>query len=566
MPNPKDHSRRPLYISYAGPLLLETPLLNKGSAFSQEERLTFNLEGLIPETCEGIEEQTQRAYEQLQDCNTQVEKHIFLREIQDTNETLFYKLVREHLVEILPIIYTPTVGHACQYFSKIYRKSRGLFVAYPNRHRLDDMLQNATRRRVKVIVVTDGERILGLGDQGIGGMGIPIGKLSLYTACGGISPAYTLPVVLDAGTNNPELLEDPMYMGWRHPRVTGDEYAEFVDLFIQAVKKRWPNVLLQFEDFAQKNATPLLNRYRDELCCFNDDIQGTAAVAVGTLVAASRVTQRKLSDSHLVFVGAGSAGCGIAEQAVRWMMREGLSESQARAQIWMVDRHGLLMTETPDLLPFQTPFAQRAQVAWDYQGQFPTLLEVVKGVKPHGMIGVSGQPGLFTEEVVKTMHQGVERPIIFPLSNPTSRVEATPEQILNWTDGAAIVATGSPFEPVEINGRSISVSQCNNSYIFPGLGLGVIASRAKRVSDEMLMTACEVLSRRSPLATTGAGPLLPPLSNLAEFSREVAFAVGECAQAEEIAAPSSAEGLHASIAAHFWEPAYRPYRRIPIPF
>ena len=562
-----DSNQRPLYISYAGPLLLETPLLNKGSAFSLEERLTFNLEGLLPESIEGIEEQATRAYEQLQDCIGMVEKHIYLRDIQDTNETLFYKLVRDHIEEILPLIYTPTVGHACQHFHKIYKKSRGLFVAYPNRHRLDDMLQNATRRKVKVIVVTDGERILGLGDQGIGGMGIPIGKLSLYTACGGISPAYTLPVVLDAGTNNEELLNDPMYMGWRHPRISGEEYDEFVDLFIEAVKRRWPNVLLQFEDFAQNNATPLLNRYRDELCCFNDDIQGTAAVTVASLVAAHQSIGRKLSESNLVFVGAGSAGCGIAEQAVKWMMREGISEVEARHRIWMVDRYGLLMSDTPGLLPFQLPFAQRNHVDWPFNSSgAPSLIEVIQNIKPQALVGASGQPGLFTQEVVQSMQQGTESPIIFPLSNPTSRVEATPEQVLTWTDGQAIVATGSPFDPVKIGDREFFISQCNNSYIFPGLGLGIVASKAKRVTDGMLMAACETLARRSPLVENGTGRLLPSLDELPTLSAEIAFAVGRCAQEENMANPSSAERLRAQIKANFWEAIYRPFRRIPIPF
>jgi malate dehydrogenase (oxaloacetate-decarboxylating) len=557
---------RPLYISYAGPLLLETPLLNKGSAFSVEERLTFNLEGLLPEAVESIDEQAKRAYEQYKMCNTPVEKHIFLRDIQDTNETLFYCLLRAHLVEMMPIIYTPTVGHACQHFSQIYRKSRGLFVSYPNRHRLDDMLQNATRRKVRVIVVTDGERILGLGDQGIGGMGIPIGKLSLYTACGGISPAYTLPVILDAGTNNPDLLSDPMYVGWRHPRLTGAEYDEFIDLFIQAVKRRWPSVLLQFEDFAQTNATPLLERYRNELCCFNDDIQGTAAVALGTLLAATRSINKALEDCNLVFVGAGSAGCGIAEQVVDWMVSKGIDDAQARSQIWMVDRNGVFTDTTPGLLDFQKRLAHSRETLWPDAPHAPQLMEVVQNVKPDIMIGVSGQPGLFTQDVVQTMHAGCKTPIIFPLSNPTSRVEATPQDVLEWTNGQAIVATGSPFDPVQIGERTIAIAQCNNSYIFPGLGLGVIASGADRVTDRMLMTASSTLASFSPLVRKGYGPLLPPLSDLSEVSAEIAFAVGRCAQDEGVAPAGSETALKKSIRGQFWNASYRPYRRIPIPF
>jgi malate dehydrogenase (oxaloacetate-decarboxylating) len=559
-------TKRPLYLSYAGPLLLGTPLLNKGNAFSIKERLTFNLEGLIPETVENIEEQTTRAYKQFQACESDVAKHIFIRNIQDTNETLFYRLVRDHLKEIMPIIYTPTVGYACQYFSQIYRKSRGLFVSYPNRHRLDDMLQNATKRKVKVIVVTDGERILGLGDQGIGGMGIPIGKLSLYTACGGISPAYTLPVVLDAGTNNEDLLNDPMYMGWRHPRLSGDDYNDFVDLFINAVKRRWPNVLLQFEDFAQKNATPLLKRYRDQICCFNDDIQGTAAVALGTLLAATHALHTNLAQCQLVFVGAGSAGCGIAEQIIAWMCTKGLSDAQARQQTWMVDRYGLVMEDTPDLLPFQRRLAHNTDHLWEGSSTTPSLLEVIQNVKPQILIGVSGQPGLFTQEVIESMHAHCDIPIIFPLSNPTSRVEATPHDILHWTQGRAIVATGSPFSPVAIGEKLVHIAQCNNSYIFPGLGLGVIASRATRISDGMLMTASEKLAELSPLYQTGKGPLLPNLSTLSEVSEAIALAVALCAIKEGLAPHNTPEVLQNLIRSQFWEATYRDYRRIPTPF
>ncbi len=567
MSNPK----RPLYISYAGPMLLDTPLLNKGSAFSREERALFNLEGLLPEAVEGIAEQAARAYEQFRACAGPVERHIFLRDIQDANETLFYKLIRDHLEEMMPIIYTPTVGHACEHFSKIYRKARGLFVSYPNRHNLDDMLHNSTRRKVKVIVVTDGERILGLGDQGIGGMGIPIGKLSLYTACGGISPAYTLPVVLDAGTNNETLLNDPMYMGWRHERLTGAKYEEFVDMFIKAVKRRWPSVLLQFEDFAQKNATPLLQRYRNELCCFNDDIQGTAAAALGTLIAASHATGRALRESQIVFVGAGSAGCGMAEQVVAWMRAQGLSEEEARGRVWMVDRFGLMLDDQPDLLPFQRPLAhRRAELftsgEWAGASPNPTLFDVVSRVRPQVLIGASGQPGLFTQQVIEELARHVERPVVMPLSNPTTRVEATPQQVIEWTRGAAVVATGSPFDPVHFGGRVHSIAQCNNSYIFPGLGLGVVASRARRVTDAMLMAASVALAECSPMATAGVGALLPPLSELPRVSRKIATAVALCAQSEGVAPPTPRDALELSIDAQFWDSSYRPYRRIPIPF
>lgn len=412
-------AKRPLYVPHAGPSLLEMPLLNKGSAFSTQERIDFNLQGLLPHNIETIEEQTERAYSQYNLCNTDLDRHIFLRSIQDNNETLFFRLLEEHLEEMMPIIYTPTVGQACQEFSKIYRTHRGLFISYPDRERIDDILRSATKNNVKIVVVTDSERILGLGDQGIGGMGIPIGKLSLYTACGGISPAYTLPVVLDVGTNNPDLLNDPMYMGWRHERVSGAQYEEFVDLFIQAIKRRWPSVLLQFEDFAQTNAMPLLERYKDELCCFNDDIQGTAAVAVGTLLAACKAKGEKLSEQTVTFVGAGSAGCGIAEQIIAAMQLEGLDEAQARRRIFMVDRWGLLTDDMSNLLDFQHRLAQkRADLgAWGgQQGDDLALLEVIRNARPTVLIGVSGQRGLFSEEVIRELHSHCKQPLVMPLS------------------------------------------------------------------------------------------------------------------------------------------------------
>ena len=566
---------RSLYIPYAGPVLLEFPLLNKGSAFSMEERSNFNLLGLLPEVVETIEEQAERAWIQYQGFKTEIDKHIYLRNIQDTNETLFYRLIGNHLEEMMPVIYTPTVGAACERFSEIYRRARGVFISYQNRHNLDDILQNVPNHNVKVIVVTDGERILGLGDQGIGGMGIPIGKLSLYTTCGGISPAYTLPIVLDVGTNNQQLLDDPLYMGWRHPRITDDEYYQFVDDdeyyqfvddVIQAIKARWPDVLLQFEDFAQKNAMPLLNRYRNEICSFNDDIQGTAAVTVGTLIAASRGADSQLSEQKIVFLGAGSAGCGIAEQIIAQIVREGLSEEEARQRVFMVDRFGLLTDGMPNLLPFQNKLVQKREQlqSWDTTSEALSLLDVVRNVKPNILIGVSGQPGLFTEEIIREMHKHCPRPIVMPLSNPTSRVEATPQNILSWTDGEALVATGSPFSPVTVKGKQYPIAQCNNSYIFPGIGLGVIASGASRVTDEMLMAASETLAQHSPLVNNGEGPVLPELKDIQTVSRAIAFAVGKVAQEQGVAVKTSAEALLQAISDNFWLPEYRNYRRTSI--
>ena len=561
-----EDTQRYLYIPHSGPSLLETPLLNKGSAFTARERAAFNLTGLVPPRYETIEEQVERAYMQYSSFDETLNKHIYLRAIQDNNETLFYRLIQKHIDEMMPIIYTPTVGDACEQFSDIYRSSRGLFVSWEERHQLDDIVRNATKRKVKVIVVTDGERILGLGDQGIGGMGIPIGKLSLYTACGGISPAYTLPVMLDVGTNNEKLLNDPMYMGARHPRIGQEDYDEFVDMFINAVKRRWPDVMIQFEDFAQPNAMPLLNRYRNKVCCFNDDIQGTAAVTLGTILAACRMKKQRLSEMNVAFVGAGSAGCGIAEMLIQQMVYEGISDSQARKQVFMVDRFGLLTEGMEGLRDFQQRLQQSSSdlADWTFSGDYPSLLDVMHCAKPDVLIGVSGQPGLFTEQVISAMKQNCELPIIFPLSNPSRQVEARPEQVIEWTDGEVVIATGSPFKPVEYKGRVFAIAQCNNAYIFPGIGLGVVAAKAKLISDEMLMAASNALADASPMVNTGEGALLPPLEAIAQISRDIAFAVAKVAMAQGLALELSDEALKQSIERNFWKAEYRPYKRVSI--
>ncbi len=560
-----DDFNTPLYLPYAGNSLLELPLLNKGSAFTAEERSSFNLHGLIPHTIETIEEQSQRSYQQYCNFNDAINKHIYLRNIQDTNETLFYHLIQNHLSEMMPIIYTPTVGEACQNFSDIYRRHRGVFISYPDRAHIDDILHNVTKKNVKVIVITDGERILGLGDQGIGGMGIPIGKLSLYTACGGISPAYTLPITLDVGTNNQQLLNDPIYMGWAQPRISGDEYYEFVDEVIQAIRRRWPEALIQFEDFAQKNAMPLLNKYRDEICCFNDDIQGTAAVSVGSLIAASRAAGKQLKDQKVAFLGAGSAGCGIAEQIVAQMVAEGLTDAQARQRVFMVDRFGLITENQPNLLDFQRKLAQKPEHvnAWADANDMISLLDVVKHAQPTVLIGVSGQPGLFTEEVIRTMASHCERPIVLPLSNPTSRVEAIPSDIVQWTEGRALIATGSPFAPVNYQGQLYNISQCNNSYIFPGIGLGVLAVGAKRVTDNMLMASSNALADCSPKLQDPNADLLPDLDQIQQVSRIIAFKVAKAAMADRVASFMTDEQLRKAIEANYWTATYRPYKRVP---
>ena len=555
--------KHPIYIPFAGPVLLESPLLNKGSAFTQEERLFFNLDGLLPSSIETIEEQVTRAYKQFSKLKSDINRHIYLRNIQDTNETLFYSLVKNNIDEMLPLIYTPTVGLACEQFSHNYRRARGLYISYPNRNKIEDILNNATHHNVKVIVVTDGQRILGLGDQGIGGMGIPIGKLSLYTACGGISPAYTLPIMLDVGTDNQEHLDDPLYLGWHHPRVTGKEYDEFIELFMKAVVTRWPDAIIQFEDFAKQNAMPLLERYQQEYRCFNDDIQGTASVAVGSLLAACKAAGTKISEQTIAFLGAGSAGCGIAEAIIAHMVNEGLSEKDARSRLFLLNSRGLITDSTEGLYDFQERLVQSDESVqqWELEGEGISLYDVVHNSKPTVLIGVSGVAGLFSEKIIREMYKHCAKPIVLPLSNPTSKIEATPEDILKWTNGDALVATGSPFQPVKLNGKEHIISQCNNVYIFPGVGAGVLACGATNISDEMMMAASCALADHSPLANNGKGPLLPEFKDIQEISQQIAFAVAKQAIAQKLAYQISDEQLKEKIKSNFWQPSYRCYKR-----
>jgi malate dehydrogenase (oxaloacetate-decarboxylating) len=541
--------------------LINTPLLNKGMAFPEAERDVFYLHGLLPPHVATLEEQIERRLKAMRSQPDCFQRYAFLRELLDTNETLFYALLVRNVEELLPLVYTPTVGEGCQRFSEIYRKPRGLFLSYPNKHRLRAILGNPHFDKVRVIVVSDGERILGLGDQGAGGMGIPIGKLSLYTACAGIHPEQTLPILLDVGTDNAERLADPLYVGWRHERVRGAEYDAFVEEFVSAVAERWPDVLLQWEDFAGANAGRLLQRYRDRLCTFNDDIQGTAAVAAGTLLAAVNVTGVPLTQQRVAVVGAGSAGCGIASLLLRAMVDAGLDEKEARSRFYAVDRPGLLL-EDMSLTEAQKPFAQSraAVVAWKLQGAGKIgLLDVAVNARPTVLIGVSGQAGAFSEEVVRAMAQHTERPVIFPLSNPTSRSEATPEQLLQWTEGRALIGTGSPFAPVQWRGRAVAIDQTNNSYIFPGVGLGVLAVGARRVNDAMFMAAAKALAALSPTVSDRAGRLLPPVQDLRRVSAAVAAAVARQAQADGLAAPCGEDELERRILANVWEPAYRSY-------
>lgn len=550
-------------VSKRGQNLLRDPLLNKGTAFTEEEKDAFNLTGLLPSNTETIDAQLLRCRDAFDDKDKPIEQHIYLRALQDRNEILFYRFILDNLEEMMPIIYTPVVGEACEYFHHIYRQPRGLFISYPEREKMDQILSSvAATRKISVIVVTDGERILGLGDQGAGGLGIPIGKLSLYTACGGIPPAETLPIILDVGTNNKERLEDAQYLGWRHERLKGDEYYNFVDQFVQSVKKHFPDVLLQFEDFAQPHAYPLLEKYQDQLCTFNDDIQGTAAVAVAGIVAATRVSNKPLKEQTIALLGAGSAGCGISEQLVHAMMNQGLSETQARKRFYLVDRDGLLLDSMNNLMPFQQPFAHTNDdlKGWSLQGTGAiTLSDVIINAKPTILLGVSGQPNQFTETMIKTMATYCERPIIFPLSNPTSRAEAKPADLLNWTDGKALVATGSPFDAVEINGKRIDIAQCNNSYIFPGMGLAVVAGKAKRVTDKMMMAAAMALSELAPAMKTGEGRLLPELTSIRSVSRHIAKAAILQAIEEGHVKKMSADNIDKAIEETMWKPVYEPF-------
>jgi malate dehydrogenase (oxaloacetate-decarboxylating) len=545
-----------------GPALLNNSRLNKGTAFTESERDTFALHGLLPPHVGNLEEQRLRRRNWLTSLATPIEKYRFMRDLQDTNETLFYSLITDHVEETLPIVYTPTVGEGCQQFSEIWRKPRGLFLSYPNRQRIEQIISHPRYDDIRCIVVSDGERILGLGDQGAGGMGIPIGKMALYTALGGIRPEWCLPILLDVGTDNEQRLADPLYIGWRNKRVRGAEYEDFVDTFVTAVKRRWPHVLLHWEDFAGANAAKFLARYRNELCTFNDDIQGTAAVATATLLSAINVTGVPLTEQRIAVVGFGAAGMGITELIVSAMREAGLGEKAARARFYALDRYGLIVEDGQGVRPEQEPFARRRSELSAWQIGNPAnigLPEVVRNAKPTVLIGTSGQPGAFTEEAIRAMAKNVERPIVFPLSNPVSRCEATPQQLVDWTEGRALIGTGSPFPPASYQGKPAPFAQTNNSYIFPGLALGILSSRARHVSDAMVKAATLALVELLPTRRDKQAPLLPPLTDLRAVSQKVARAVGLQAIKDGLAEVDEA-GLQKELAANFWKPVYEPYQ------
>ena len=551
-------SQSPTLNGKRGLQLIEDPLLNRGTAFTESQRREFGLRGLLPPHVETLEVQAERAYEAYREQQTDLDKHVFLRQLQDENETLYYCLLSLHVSEMMPIVYTPVVGLACQRFSHIYRRPRGLFLSYPDRDSLQEILVNAPEQ-VDIIVVTDGERILGLGDQGAGGMGIPIGKLSLYSLCGGIHPRRTLPVMLDLGTDNQDLLNDSQYIGWRHERIKGDQYDAFIAEFVKAVKVRYPNVLLQWEDFASADAERLLESYRNELCTFNDDIQGTAAVTTGAILAAVAATKTRLDEQRFVMLGTGSAGTGITHQLLRTMVASGMDESAARKCFYLIDRGGLLHDGRKDIKRIHEPFSHSMSdlEAWACDGEQKISLEdVVHNAKPTVMIGATGQAGVFSEAVVREMALHTEVPVIFPLSNPTSRAEANPADVMQWTEGRALVATGSPFGPVVQNGVNHVISQCNNSYVFPAIGLAVLAVEAKRVTEGMFMAAALALKDASPAVQDSREPLLPPLSEIREVTRGIALAVSRAAQEDGVAEKLSDAELEERIDANMWTPGY----------
>lgn len=547
------------HIVRRGVELLHDPLRNHGTAFTEDERSRLGLRGLLPALVIPQEIQMARVLENFHRKPNDLERYILLTSLQDRNESLFYRVVMENMDLTMPIIYTPTVGQACQEYCHIFRRPRGMYISSRDRGAVGAVLGNWPYDDVRVIVVTDGERILGLGDLGANGMGIPVGKLSLYTACAGIHPAQTLPVTLDVGTNNQELVEDPFYAGIKAPRLTGAEYDALVEEFIEAVHRRYPQVLVQFEDFANHNAFRLLQAYRDRICTFNDDIQGTASVAFAGVLSALRITGGTLADQRVLFLGAGEAGIGIAELLVAGMVRAGLTPEEARGRCWFVDSHGLVVRSRTDLSPHKQPYAHDDPPGWDGSraaGQGGVLRDAVAAIRPTILIGASGQPGAFTADVVRLMARLNERPVVFALSNPTSKAECTAAQAYEWSEGRAVFASGSPFAPVEVDGRTLVPGQGNNAYIFPGVGLGVVGVAAARVTDEMFMAAARTLAEQVAEGDLTAGRVYPPLQEIRQVSLAIAVAVAEVAYAQGLARVPRPDDLAAHLRAQMFDPVY----------
>lgn len=533
--------------------ILHDPNINKGTAFTEEERDLLGLRGLLPPHVQTMEEQIERVLESLRRKTDSLEKYIFLIGLQERNRSLFYRLVMENLEEIMPLIYTPTVGRACEEYGHIFRRPQGLFISLKDKGRIAEVLGNWHEDDVRVIVVTDGERILGLGDLGANGMGIPVGKLSLYTACAGIAPANTLPITIDVGTNNEKFLNDPLYIGLHQKRTYGAEYDALIEEFVDAVKARYPYVLLQFEDFGNKNAFRILNKYRYELASFNDDIQGTAAVSVAGILSALRVTKQKLTEQRFLFLGAGEAGIGIGDLLVAAMGEMGMDATEARKRCWFVDSTGLVVASRTDLAHHKLPYAHQAEAT-------ESLLDAVKMLKPTALIGVSGQPKTFTEDIVRLMAEYNERPIIFALSNPTSKSECTAVQAYEWSNGRAVFASGSPFDTVHYKGQTFVPGQANNSYVFPGIGLGVLASQTSQVTDEMFLTAAQTLAQLVDEDDLAQGRIFPPLTDIREISAHIATAVCQKAQEQGFARANLPKtNLVDYIRKQMWQPEYKNY-------
>jgi malate dehydrogenase (oxaloacetate-decarboxylating)(NADP+) len=535
-----------------GAALLRDPMLNKGSAFSEAERNVLGLRGLLPPSVNTIDEQTTRVLENLRGKLSDLEKYIFLIGLQDRNKTLFYRVLLDNIEELMPLVYTPTVGQACIEYGHIYRRPRGIFISMRDKGSVAELLRNWPYTDIRIIVVTDGERILGLGDQGADGMGIPVGKLALYTACSGIHPSLSLPVTIDVGTENNILLNDPLYIGLRQRRVRGQAYDELIEEFIMAVQEVYPAAIIQFEDFANRNAFRFLQTYRDQVCCFNDDMQGTASVTVAGLYSAIRITGGNLGDQKILFLGAGEAGIGIGELLVSAMVHEGLSEEEARRRCWFVDSKGLLVESRSDLKSYKLPFAQ------DYEF-FDNFLSALESLKPTAIIGVSANRGMFNQPVLEAMASINDRPIIFSLSNPTSKTECTAEEAYKWTQGRAIFASGSPFDPVSVHGKTLVPAQGNNVYIFPGVGLGAMASWASRVTDEMFFVAAKTLSHQVSNEDLDQGRVYPPLHKIREVSFQIALAVAEVAYKRGLATRPMPEDLPGYIKSLMYVPEYRNY-------
>ncbi|MCL9685821.1 NAD-dependent malic enzyme [Legionella maioricensis] len=563
----RDPQTGELYIetSLCGKPLLTTPQLNKGTAFTNEERKAFGLLGKLPNRVETLDEQVKRAYLQYSVYTTRLKQNIYLNNLHDKNQVLFYKLLSRHLSEMLPTIYTPIVGTAVKRFSHEYRQPRGLYIAHSDKNQIEEIISNRSNPEIDLVVVTDGEGVLGIGDQGIGGMDIPVAKLMVYSLCGGIDPTRTLPVFLDVGTNNQDLLNDPMYLGCRHPRIDSADYDDFILTFVNEIHKQFPNAFLHWEDFGRGNARRILDQFQDELCTFNDDIQGTGAVTLAALLAACEVTGVKLQDHRIVVFGAGSAGTGISDQIVDAMIRDGLSAEEAYQRFWLIDRQGLLLNNDLELTDAQKPYARSPEeiASWLInEKKHPSLTDTVRHVKPTILIGCSAQTGAFSQDIIEMMSATCERPIIFPLSNPDEKCEAQPADILTWSQGKALIATGTAFPPIEYHNRLIEVAQCNNALVFPGIGLGILAVSASRLTKEMILAAAVTLCQFAPSKKDSFLPLLPSLDDAQNVAKKIAIAVAQCAIDSGYAQKNQDKDIPTLIEDMFWEPRYLPFRKV----